>query len=380
MWLKSECHGHLYSFLCINVDNTVPPKSVAPLARASTGRVRVIRVALSRSVRPRPRPGTSESQDGAAGRCAGCTHRKRCDAEAVRTWPARLAGQSITEGGWMGAKVKRRDNLLRVKHHLECAGRSRLSPKYASRATAGVSRYKARPSPSSACLHVPRASSPSGARPYSSIIHFSRLMTVLPGSNALHQPAVSFHAPCRRSRAQSVPSLLSAGRRRLPAFLAGKPWPVLSLVTSTSVLALAAPSPTVNLDRNGLRRRPPTRSCARCWSSGPALRSVRRVAACLPRLANWHWPPLAIRWQHPVPSTAFWPVKQQAACAGQLSAMSVVVAGWASRCLMGRQTRQPSVPTLPVLAHWPLHVSAIKTLAGSRCQQSVLGAGSLAIT
>ena len=44
----------------------------------------------------------------AAGPCAGCTHSNPRDAEAVRPGPAPglLAGRSITEGGWVGTKLK----------------------------------------------------------------------------------------------------------------------------------------------------------------------------------------------------------------------------------------------------------------------------------
>ena len=89
------------------------------LARADMGRNRARPSHLIHSVRvgpaPRPpvqagkgsdaqRPCASDPQDsagraaarGAAGRCAGCTHRHGRDAEAVRPGPARLAGRSIT--------------------------------------------------------------------------------------------------------------------------------------------------------------------------------------------------------------------------------------------------------------------------------------------
>ena len=90
------------------------PRTLARSTMAATVSIRVIRVTLSGSGLPpasgpgrhRQRPGASESQDSvgtavargaAAGRCAGCRHRNRRDAEAVRPGPAPLAGQSITE-------------------------------------------------------------------------------------------------------------------------------------------------------------------------------------------------------------------------------------------------------------------------------------------
>ena len=100
-------------------------------ARAATGCIQGIRVTLSGSGLPRrlrsgPAQATARcirvtglggrAQDSvgerrlgaAAGRCAGCTHRNRRDAEAVRPGPARLAGRSITvtEGGWVCAPLK----------------------------------------------------------------------------------------------------------------------------------------------------------------------------------------------------------------------------------------------------------------------------------
>ena len=100
------------------------PLSLA-LARTGRNRAGLSQASLSPSVhvRPalslRPGPALAESQDSVgiratglrvesdgAGWCAGCTYRNRCDAEAVRPGAARLADQSITEGGCVGAILK----------------------------------------------------------------------------------------------------------------------------------------------------------------------------------------------------------------------------------------------------------------------------------
>ena len=59
--------------------------------------------------RHRPRPSAPESQElvervaarNVADLCAGCNHGNLRNAQAVRPGPGRLAGRSITEGGWV---------------------------------------------------------------------------------------------------------------------------------------------------------------------------------------------------------------------------------------------------------------------------------------
>ena len=132
-----------------------------------------------------------------------------------------------------------------VKHHLYCADWSRLSPKYlnVSRATAEVMHCKASPSPSSASLHVLRAtyfcqSGPALIKPY-------------PCCQPRHSLARLQHQ-YRRYWTQSVPCPLSADSHRLPpTFLVCTPRPATG-----SVPALAAPSLSV--------------SCAGSLRPGPA--------------------------------------------------------------------------------------------------------------
>ena len=108
--------------------------------------------------------------------------------------------------------------------------------------TAGVTGVK----PALAILRVPtRTSSPSVARPQSSLFRVARLVTVLPGSGTGRGPGPSqAHVPCRRAAVASPP---------LPAFLVGTPGP-----GPGSVPALTAPTPSVSL------------ACSRGLRPGPA--------------------------------------------------------------------------------------------------------------
>ena len=187
----------------------------------------------------------------------------------------------------------------------------------ASRATARVTRCKARPSPSSASPHVPRgsSSSPSGAQPWSSLIRVARLVTpsLLPGSDidpcSPSRPAplaggpepTQFLVPCERAGVTGP---------RPPAFFVGAPGPAPGSHWQLRVhpLALAAPSPSVSpACAGGLRPGP---ACG----AGPLIRRFEAAGARQLPGPVWRRPPLAAH--RPRPS-AFRPAGRRAACAGQ---------------------------------------------------------------
>ena len=131
----------------------------------------------------------------------------------------RLAPESQDSAGRAAAAQRRRGAPLASVP----ADRSRLRAlNKVSRVTAGVTRCKARPLPSSTSPHVPRAPSPSEARPYSRRSPRNTLAEFGPGPFSFGGPKPSqSQVPCHRA---GVPS------PRLPTYLVGTPGPALGSV------------------------------------------------------------------------------------------------------------------------------------------------------
>ena len=185
-------------------------------------------------------------------------------------WPARLAGPA-------GRPEHRRG---RVRGH-----------KIEAPAISPVPRHplqKPVPRHPPASLHVQYASSPSGARPQSSLIRVSRLVTLLPGSGTgPHSPS----AHCRRPGTQSAPL---AGLHLQPA----APSESLPCRHARARARVGACTGSFQVHpclqcTSGLRPGP-------AHGAGPLIRHFKvSVARPLPDPV-WHWPPRAVYCQHPL--------------------------------------------------------------------------------